>query len=115
MTTVIYHNPRCSKSRQTLSLLEEKGVTPEVIKYLENPPSAEELDAILNMLGLQPADLMRKNEGEYKEFIHDNLNLGRNELIQLMVKHPRVIERPIVVKNGKARIGRPPEQVLEIL
>ncbi|MDH5232729.1 MAG: arsenate reductase (glutaredoxin) [Gammaproteobacteria bacterium] len=111
----IYHNPRCSKSRQTLALLEEKGITPEVIEYLKTPPSAEELKQVLSYLGLQARQLMRTHEDEYKQANLDDPSLSEDELIQAMVTHPKIIERPIVVTNGKAAIGRPPEQVLQIL
>ncbi|MGB0846376.1 MAG: arsenate reductase (glutaredoxin) [Thiolinea sp.] len=111
----IYHNPRCSKSRQTLALLEEQSITPEIIKYLETPPDASTLKALLTMLGLEPRQLMRKKEAEYGELGLDNPELSEDALIQAMVTHPRLIERPIVVKDGKAAIGRPPEQVLDIL
>jgi len=116
MSTVkIYHNPRCSKSRQTLSLLEEQGVQPEIVKYLETPPDERTLAEILDLLGLEPRDLMRKREKEYKEAGLDDDSLTREEQIALMVKYPKVIERPIVIANGKAAIGRPPEKVLDIL
>ncbi len=115
MPTKIYHNPRCSKSRQTLQLVEDKGVTPEIILYLETPLDKAELNDLLDMLGLQPRDLMRKNEVEYKEHVKDASELGRSELIDLMIQYPKIIERPIVIRNGKARIGRPPENVLDIL
>jgi arsenate reductase len=116
MTTVsIYHNPRCSKSRQTLSLLEEKGVQADVIKYLETPPDIQTLEQLLDQLGLQPRDLMRKKEKEYKELGLDDPSLDRTTLIRAMHEHPKLIERPIVVTNGKAALGRPPENVLEIL
>lgn len=111
----IYHNPRCSKSRQTMSLLEEQGVTPEVVKYLETPPDAATLTALLAMLGLEPRDLMRQKEAEYTALQLDNPELSREQLIAAMVATPKLIERPIVVKNGKAAIGRPPEKVLTIL
>ncbi|EIJ32792.1 arsenate reductase (glutaredoxin) [Thiothrix nivea] len=114
-TVTIYHNPRCSKSRQTLELLEGEGISPSVIKYLETPPDAATLDRLLDMLGLQPRDLMRRKETEYSELKLDNPALTRAQLIQAMVEHPRLIERPIVVKGGKAALGRPPEQVLDIL
>ena len=114
-TITIYHNPRCSKSRQTLSLLEENGLHPDIVKYLDNPPSEEELSAILEMLGLEPRDLMRKHETEYKQAGLDDESLERVELIRRMVANPKVIERPIVVANGKAAIGRPPERVLDIV
>lgn len=115
MTTTIYHNPRCSKSRLTLSLLEENGIEPHVIEYLKEPPSREELENILAMLGLEPRELMRRKEEEYKELGLDNAALSREQLIEAMLQHPRLIERPIVIHNGKAAIGRPPEHVLDIL
>jgi arsenate reductase len=115
MTVRIYHNPRCSKSRQTLQLLEQQSTSPQVIEYLKNPPDAETLSDLLDMLGIEPRQLIRKGEKEYKENGADNPDLGREQLIELMVQHPKLIERPIVVNNGKAVIGRPPESVLDIL
>jgi len=115
MTVRIYHNPRCSKSRQTLQLLEDRSIAPQVIKYLETPPDAATLSDLLDMLGLEPRELMRKKEMEYKESGADNPGLSRDELIALMVNHPKLIERPIVVSGGKAALGRPPERVLEII
>jgi arsenate reductase len=114
-TVTIYHNPRCSKSRQTLEVLEGEGVIPTVVKYLETPPDAVTLASLLTMLGCTPRDLMRKGETEYTELNLANPDLTREQLIQAMVEHPRLIERPIVVANGKAVIGRPPEKVLDIL
>lgn len=114
-TVTIYHNPRCSKSRQTLELLAEQGVAPNVVKYLETPPDAETLGKLLAMLGLEPRDLMRQKEAEYAELQLDNPALTREQLIQIMVEYPKLIERPIVVSHGKAAIGRPPEKVLAIL
>ncbi len=114
MAVTIYHNPRCSKSRQTLALLQEKGVDIEIIEYLKTPPTAEQLDHILTLLGMEPAALMRKNEAEYREHFKGK-SLSRNEAIALMVQYPKVIERPIVVNGDKAAIGRPPESVLAIL
>ena len=111
----IYHNPRCSKSRQTLALLEERGIRPTIIEYLQTPPSVEELGRILGLLGLQPQDLMRKKEPAYKENDLGAEDLSQDELIAAMNKHPILIERPIVVADGKAAIGRPPEYVLSIL
>ena len=111
----IYHNPRCSKSRQTLALIRDAGVEPEVIEYLENPPSVSELDHILNLLDLEPRDLMRTKEAVYKELGLANRNLSREEAIQLLVEHPKLIERPIVTTENKAIIGRPPENVSEML
>ena len=115
MTVTIYHNPRCSKSRETLALLEAKGVTPRVVEYLKTPPSAAELKAILKMLGLKPRDLMRKGEPRYAELGLKDRNLDDDALIALMAANPILIERPIVVSGKKAVIGRPPEKVLEIL
>lgn len=115
MAVTIFHNPRCSKSRQTLALLEEKGVTPIIREYLKDVPTAEELKEILNMLGMEPRDLMRKKEAEYKSSgLHDE-TLSREHLINGMVANSKLIERPIVIKEGEARIGRPPENILEIL
>jgi len=115
MIVKIYHNPRCGKSRQTLQLLQEQGIEPEIIEYLKTPPSAEELNGILQKLGMEPRDLIRKNEAEYKASGLNDESLDRQALIKGMVKHPIVIERPIVVANNKAVIGRPPETVLTIL
>ena len=110
----IYHNPRCSKSRQTLALLQERGIDPDIIEYLSSPPSETELDQVLTKLGMEPADLLRKGEDEYKQHFKGR-DLSRAEMISLMVQYPKVIERPIVVNNGKAAVGRPPESVLDIL
>jgi len=115
MTVTLYHNPKCSKSRQTLELLGEQGITPTIIEYLQSPPTEEELREILLKLAIAPRDLMRKKEDVYKEYDLDNKSLTDDELIGYMVKHPVLIERPIVLANGRAAIGRPPEQVLKIL
>ena len=112
----IYHNPRCSKSRDTLSLLKSTGIDPEVVLYLETPPDAQTIRELLHMLGMGSArELMRKKEDLYKSLNLDDSRLTEAELVQAMVDNPKLIERPIVVANGKARIGRPPEDVLEIL
>jgi arsenate reductase (glutaredoxin) len=111
----IYFNPKCSKCRLSLELLEKQGQQVEVIEYLNTPPDAATLASILAMLGMEPRDLMRKQEKEYTEAGLDNPELSRTELINAMVVHPRLIERPIVVKNGRATIGRPPEKILDIL
>lgn len=111
----IYHNPRCSKSRATLALLEERGIQPEVVKYLETPPDAATLRKIISMLGIGARDLLRKGEAEYKELGLDDATKTDDEIIAAMVKHPALIERPIVIANGQARIGRPPDSVLEII
>ncbi|NOY62086.1 MAG: arsenate reductase (glutaredoxin) [Gammaproteobacteria bacterium] len=115
MSVTIYHNPRCSKSRQTLQLLRDNGVEPTIIEYLKMPPDVATLEQLLNMLGLEPRELMRKKESAYKEAGLDATSLSRAALLQGMVDHPQLIERPIVVCGGKAAIGRPPEQVLSIL
>lgn len=115
MSVTIYHNPKCSKSRQTLALLGEQDVSPTIIEYLKSPPSAETLKEILSLLKMGPRDLMRKKEEEYVKCELENDSLSDDELIGFMIKHPVLIERPIVLANGKAAIGRPPEQVLEIL
>jgi len=115
MSITIYHNPKCSKSRQTLKLLQEQGINPVTIEYLKNPPTVEKLKEILSLLGVSPRDLMRKKEDEYKELDLANSKLSDEDLIGFMVKHPILIERPIVLANGKAALGRPPEQVLNIL
>ena len=111
----IYYNPGCSKSRATLELLQSQGRQPSVIEYLESPPDAETLAAILDMLGLEPRDLIRTAEKEYTAAGLDDPTLGRAELIAAMIEHPRLIQRPIVVTGGKAALGRPPENVLKIL
>lgn len=111
----IYHNPRCSKSRQTLEILQQQDGDPEIIEYLKTPPSRKELEAILDMLGLEPRQLMRTKEAEYKEQHLDDENLSRAQLIQAMLDTPKLIERPIVINGKRAAIGRPPEKILEIL
>ena len=115
MTVRILHNPGCSKSRATLALLQEKGIDPEIILYLENPPSATELAEIAGKLDIPVRALMRKGEKEYTELGLDNPSLTDDLLLQFINQHPRLMERPIVLANGKAAIGRPPESVLEIL
>jgi arsenate reductase len=115
MSVTIYHNPRCSKSRQTLALLEEKGITPDVVLYLETPPDSAKLTDIVAKLGLSSArDLMRRGEAAYKEQDLKNVT-DETALIQAMANTPILIERPIVINGDKARLGRPPESVLEIL
>ena len=110
----IYHNPRCSKSRQTLALIEEQGISPEIVLYLDTPPSTEILTDILKKLDKTPEELMRKGEQEYKDHFKGK-ELSAEEQIELMVRYSKVIERPIVVTKDAARVGRPPESVLEIL
>lgn len=115
MNVTIWHNPRCSKSRATLQLLEEKGVSPSIISYLDAPPTAEELMQVLEALHCGPRDIMRKGEETYTEMGLGDESLSREALIAAMVKNPRLIERPIVIKGDRAAIGRPPESVLDIL
>ena len=112
----IYHNPRCSKSRETLTLLQEQGIEPQIIQYLDTPPDAATLKTLLKDLGFSSArQLMRHKEDIYKELNLADESLTEDQLIDAMVNHPKLIERPIVVKGKKARIGRPPEQILAIL
>jgi arsenate reductase len=115
MTVTIYHNPRCSKSRATLALLEARGVKPKIVDYLKTPPAAAELKAILRKLGLKPRDILRTGEAVYAELGLEDRELDDDALIALMVKNPILIERPIVVASDKAAVGRPPENVLAIL
>lgn len=116
MSVSIYHNPRCSKSRQTLALLEEKGITPEVIKYLETPLSVDQLKTVYAQLGLSSVrDMMRTKESIYKELSLGDESVTDEQLFEAMIENPKLIERPIVIKGDAARLGRPPEQVLEIL
>jgi arsenate reductase len=115
MTVTIYHNPRCAKSRQTLALIEEQGVKPKIVKYLETPPSAAELKRVLKKLGLKPRDILRTGEARYAELGLKDKDLKDDALIALMVANPILIERPIVVSGDKAALGRPPEDVLKIL
>ena len=111
----IYHNSRCSKSRETLALLQQHGCQCEVINYLDTPPSVEELTQLLDQLGMTARELVRQGEAEYAELGLDNPALSEHDLLTAMSQHPRLIERPIVVANGKAKLGRPPESVLGIL
>lgn len=115
METVIYHNPRCSKSRQTLQLLIDNGIQATVIEYLKTPPTHQQLDSILRGLDMQPMQLMRKGEDEFKQLGLADSTLNRDQLIEIMIQHPRLIERPIVVAGDQIAIGRPPELVLSIL
>ena len=110
----IWHNPRCSKSRAAAALLEEKGVEAEVIKYLETPPTKEELKEMLKILGISARELMRTKEDVYKELQLKEVN-DEEKLIDAMVSNPKLIERPIVIKDGKAAIGRPIENIIELL
>ncbi|HEY9110445.1 MAG TPA: arsenate reductase (glutaredoxin) [Rhodanobacteraceae bacterium] len=114
-TITIWHNPRCSKSRGALELLRERGIDPVIVDYQETPPSAAEIERTLALLGLEPRELMRKGEAVYAELGLDNAKLARKQLVDAMAAHPILIERPIVFANGKAVIGRPPENVFAIL
>ena len=111
----LYHNPRCSKSRQALELLRSRDIEPEIVEYLDNPPSLAELDAILKMLDMEPRELMRRKESVYRDMALDDDTLDRHSLLQAMVEHPILIERPIVVARGRAALGRPPENVLDVV
>ncbi|MFZ4214318.1 arsenate reductase (glutaredoxin) [Pantoea endophytica] len=112
----IYHNPRCSKSRETLALLQERGIEPDVVLYLETPPDVTTLKRLLKQLGMHSArELMRRKEDLYQELALADSALSEAQLLQAMVDHPKLIERPIVIKGEQARIGRPPEAVLEII
>jgi arsenate reductase (glutaredoxin) len=113
MSVVIYHNPRCSKSRQTLQLIQDKGISPQIVEYLDHPPRIDELKEILQKLNITPAQLLRKKEAA--ECGLNDKSLTDEALIEGMVANPRVIERPIVVNGDKACLGRPPENVFEIL
>jgi len=111
----IYHNPRCSKSRQTLSLLQDQGIAPEIVLYLETPPSPETITLLLKKLGFNARQLLRRGEQEYKDQNLADASLSEQQLIAAMAKYPKLIERPIVINGDRAAIGRPPESVLEIL
>jgi arsenate reductase len=113
MSTILYHNPQCSKSRATMGLLDEKGVETEVIEYLKTPPNADELRKILAMLGMEAHQLVR--DGDAKKIGLDYKSMDEDVLIDEMVKNPILIQRPLVVSNGKAGLGRPPEDILKIL
>jgi arsenate reductase len=115
MSVRILHNPRCSKSRATLDLLRERGIEPEITLYLDSPPSRDELRTIAERLGLRPLDLVRKGEPEFRELGLGAPGITGEQLLDAMASHPRLIERPIVLANGRAAIGRPPEAVLAIL
>ncbi|RRV06924.1 arsenate reductase (glutaredoxin) [Pseudomonas sp. v388] len=111
----LYHNPRCSKSRGALELLQARGLTPDVVLYLETPPDAAQLRALLDKLGINARQLLRTGEDAYKQLNLADASLGEDELIAAMAAHPKLIERPILVAGDKAVIGRPPENVLELL
>ena len=115
MTVTLFHNPRCSKSRATLALLQERGIEPDIRLYLEDPPDAAEIGRLLDQLGLEARELMRKGEQAFREQGLGDPGLSDEQLIAAMAATPKLIERPIVIANSKAKLGRPPESVLEIL
>ena len=115
MPVTIYHNPKCSKSRQTLELLRERGIEPQVVEYLKTPLPAQQIEALLKKLGMEPRQLMRTKEDAYEAGGLANTELTREQLVAAMAEHPILIERPIVVNGARAVVGRPPEKVLEIL
>lgn len=115
MSVKIYHNPRCSKSRRALELLTNRGLEPEIVEYLRNPLSSQELKEILELLDKEPRQLLRTGESAYSENNLDDPRLDAEQIVEAMIAHPILIERPIVVSNGRAVVGRPPEKVLEIL
>jgi len=112
---VIYHNPRCSKSRETLQILEDNGVDAEIIEYLEDPPTPQELKRIIGMLGVAARDLLRSTEQVYKDADLDDDSLGDDEIIDAICEYPALLQRPIVIAGDRAVIGRPPTRVLEII
>lgn len=114
-TVTIWHNPRCSKSRQTLALLQQRGIEPEIRLYLDNPPSSAEIAHVLRLLGREPRALMRLKESAYRDQGLDDPGLGGDALIKAMAATPKLIERPVVIAGDRAALGRPPEAVLEIL
>ncbi|MFT4680940.1 MAG: arsenate reductase [Granulosicoccus sp.] len=110
----IYHNPRCSKSRQTLQIITDAGIEPEIIEYLNDIPSREELKSVIDLLGIKPYELLRRGEADFKEN-YKGKDLSDNQWIDAMIKYPKLIERPIVIKGKKAVLGRPPENVKDLL
>tara|TARA_R110000868_G_scaffold62248_8_gene188316 strand:- start:204 stop:542 length:339 start_codon:yes stop_codon:yes gene_type:complete len=110
----IYHNPRCGKSRETLAIIREQGVEPEIVEYLKAVPSKQEMKDLLMKLNLKPSDLLRKGEAVFKEKFKGK-NFEEEEWLQIMLEHPKLIERPIVVRGNKAIVGRPPEKVMELM
>jgi arsenate reductase len=115
MTVTIWHNPRCGKSRQTLALLQEKGVTPTIREYLKQPPSKAEVETLLDMVGGEPAELIRDGEAEFKALGKKKGEMSRADIAKAIAAHPILLQRPIVVAGKKAAIGRPPEAVLPLL
>ncbi len=115
MSVEIWHNPRCSKSRQTLELLRQQGVEPVIVEYLSATPTADRIGEVLDMLAIEPRELMRRKEEAYKSEGLDDTGLTNEQLIAAMVDHPKLIERPVVINGKRAAVGRPPEEVLKIL
>ncbi len=111
----LYHNPRCGKSREALRLLEARGIKPVIVEYLKTPPSATELKRILKLLGMKARGLLRSKEPAYKQAGLDDQSLDEDKIVAAMIAHPILIERPILLANGKAALGRPPENILRIL
>jgi arsenate reductase len=111
----LYHNPRCSKSRAALQLLEDRGLTPSIVRYLETPPAVEQLQTLLRQLGITPRELLRSGEEAYQQLGLANPALSDTQLIEAMSQHPKLIERPILIAGDKAVVGRPPEKILELL
>ncbi|KAB7741254.1 arsenate reductase (glutaredoxin) [Parvibaculum sedimenti] len=111
---IIWHNPRCSKSRATLSLIEQHGLDPEIVDYLKTPPSADEIKSVLKKLRMKPRDLMRKGEQVYTDLGLDNEKLSDDQLVAAMAENPILIERPVVIFGARAKLGRPPEDVLDL-
>ena len=112
---VLYHNPRCSKSLGALDLLQEKGIEPEIVRYLDEPLDARALRALVNKLGIRPRELLRTGEEEYRSLGLANDAMDDDAIIEAMAAHPRLIQRPILVRGDRAVIGRPPERILELL
>ena len=112
---VLYHNPRCSKSRGALELLQERGIEPQVVRYLDTPPDAATLRTLVRKLGIRPRELLRTGEEEYRSLRLADESVGDDAIIEAMAAHPRLIERPILMREERAVIGRPPERVLELL
>ena len=115
MTITIWHDPRCSKSRRTLQILNDFGLRPKIVEYLKTPPQPEELRDVLRRLAVGPRDLMRTREASWRDFGLDDANLSDDALIQAMHEHPILIERPVVLAGDKAVLGRPPEKVLDLV
>jgi arsenate reductase len=115
MTVTIWHNPRCGKSRQTLALLQEKGVTPTIREYLKQPPSKAEVETLLDMVGGEPGELIRDGEAEFKALGKKKAEMSKADVAKAIAAHPILLQRPIVVAGKKAAIGRPPEAVLPLL